>query len=91
MKCPDCDKEIVRIERYQSTVFWEKKGDNWRRDYWNGGTHFHLFCPDYDEYSESGKHECIRWGGDLPDDLYRVIYGPEKPQKRGRQIGQGSK
>jgi len=74
MKCPDCDKEITRIERYKTTVCWEKEGEKWTCGAYNTGTHFHLFCPDYDEYSKSDKHEIKLFGDELPDELASVVF-----------------
>ena len=78
MKCPDCDKEIIRIERYHATVVWEKEGEKWVCGSYDTGTHFHLFCPNYDEYSRSGKHTIKLWGNELPDELYDVVYPGSK-------------
>lgn len=50
--------------------------------FWNEGIHFHLFCPDYDEDSKSGKHEYKLCGSELPVDLYRVVNSHEKPPKK---------
>jgi hypothetical protein len=74
MKCPDCDKDIVRIERYHTTVVWEKKNGEWTVGASDIGTHFHVFCPDYDEYDESGKHTMKIFGQDLPEELRNVVY-----------------
>lgn len=82
MKCPDCDKEIIRIERYKTTVVWEKEGEKWHSGHIDSGTHFHLFCPDYDEYSRSQKHTTKRWGNELPDELASVVY-PGSKKKEG--------
>ncbi len=91
MKCPYCEKEIVRIERYHSTVVWEKIGDKWEMDFHDEGTYFHLYCPDYDENSKSGKHECKRWRNELPDDLYRVIWGHERDSETVASKKKGGK
>ena len=83
MKCPDCGKEIVRIERYQPTVVWKKNGDQWEMSIWNQEPDFHLYCQDYDKYSNSGKHKCKCWVNELPDDLFDVVWGRKNPSKKG--------
>ena len=74
MKCPDCEKDIVRIERYKTTVCWEYKNGKWEISTYNQGSHFHLYCPDYDEYSKSGKHEYKLWPNELPEEIERVVW-----------------
>ena len=62
-----CTAEVVRIERYQTTVAWEKDDDGaWDLGAYDNGTHFHLFCPE--------GHELKCWGRELPKELQRVVY-----------------
>jgi len=75
MKCPNCEKNIVRIERYKTTVIWEIKDGVWTMGALDNGTHFHLFCPDYDEYSKSQKHTCKQWGNDLSEKIEKIVHG----------------
>jgi len=61
VKCfhPDCDAEIVRIERYHArnglpwdgVAVWELTDGAWKAngEWYDQGTHFHLFCADWRE------------------------------------------
>lgn len=73
----DCDAAVERIERYKTTVVWERDGGSWTLGTYDQGTHFHLFC-------EAG-HETRCWAnpdpnadGTLPESLVGVVYPGEK-------------
>ena len=75
-ECPQarCTAGVVRIERYQTTVMWEKSADgSWDCGAYDQGTHFHLFCSDGHEtkaWPNRGNHSDYV----MPVELLRVVY-----------------
>ncbi len=68
----ECTGIIERIERYKTTVVWERgQSGAWETGTLDEGTHFHLFC--------SQGHEQKRWGRDLPANVKAIVFPGEQP------------
>ena len=71
---PDCSEPIVRIERYKSTVVWDRQQDgSWSMGVEDVGTHFHLFCA-YGHETRAWNNHDPNADGVLPAPLRAVVY-----------------